>query len=599
MNENILKIVNKFNTQDNLPFYNETGFGITNALENPELITFFDKVNDIYQNAEVARFVENNSNYDAIIQNNKHELITLLGLIGASKLYTSSSNYPNGIYYYAIDDFYQKYLKTDEFLNNRELINKLAIRFKLNIPLELFNISPVIINPILRLIFPQVLLSYITSEKVIPGSVNGNLANIVLNKLPNFEEVINQKADIISVVLKRLFENNNSALVPLDLDREKLLVLDGALIDTMFQKGNKTAVFGLNIIDFVRNILNEIVEPKEIKDIVFNNIQSYIAKVNYAYLIKNNKAIYNGKIPSNNVEMEALINNLEDKYVLNVNGIKFLIVGDDTTVDYIYPVIDENNLQVNTETQALVYVNDSGFSRVRAAYQGNVVKKDLLVANSAKTKLTNIQLKNKIINIVDNSISDSNKLQRVFLYNEIDPVNPERALRITTIIGVISTVSSSTLVLMIVLIFIVSISIIFIIKRYISNKNKVFGILLAQGYKPIEIAISLTVFAAVTSIIGGILGYAIGNRGQLFIQNIFSLYWTLPKDSIPFSITALFFNVFVPYIGMSLLIIVTSLIALRYKPIDLITGTYETPHGKSFLRLKRFTKNQNIKKRFS
>ncbi|WP_429997467.1 FtsX-like permease family protein, partial [Mycoplasmopsis bovis] len=73
-----------------------------------------------------------------------------------------------------------------------------------------------------------------------------------------------------------------------------------------------------------------------------------------------------------------------------------------------------------------------------------------------------------------------------------------------------------------------------IIRRYIANKAKVFGILLAQGYKSIEIAISLLSFAAVTSLIGGILGYSIGFRTQILLQNVFSNYWTLPKSAIPF-----------------------------------------------------------------
>uniref|UniRef100_UPI003D297DF4 hypothetical protein n=1 Tax=Mycoplasmopsis bovis TaxID=28903 RepID=UPI003D297DF4 len=59
---------------------------------------------------------------------------------------------------------------------------------------------------------------------------------------------------------------------------------------------------------FGGKVINGIVEPKELKDIVFNDINSYYAKVNYAYLAKNNKAIYNGTLPKNNVEMESLIN---------------------------------------------------------------------------------------------------------------------------------------------------------------------------------------------------------------------------------------------------------------------------------------------------
>lgn len=94
----------------------------------------------------------------------------------------------------------------------------------------------------------------------------------------------------------------------------------------------------------VGKVVNGIVEFKELKDIVFNDINSYYVKVNYVYLSKNNKVIYNGEFSRNNVEMESLFNIIDDKYILDVNGIKFLIVGEDIIVDYIYLVIDENYL---------------------------------------------------------------------------------------------------------------------------------------------------------------------------------------------------------------------------------------------------------------
>ncbi|VEU75613.1 Uncharacterized ABC transporter permease MG468 homolog [Mycoplasmopsis maculosa] len=595
--EEILKEVNTLSETDNLPFYKETGFGITNGFSNPDLITIFNKNNDSYSNSIFEKFINKHKKFEDLIINNKNLFIKLISLIGSSKIYNYSNKYQNGVYYHVVKKYIEKYLITDEFLNNRELLLSVSQKFLLSFPTELFGISEIITNPILRILYPQILISYATTQKDELGNSNGNLANIVLNKLPNFEQIILEKNNEILNLFDLMFENIDTSLKPLDLDKEITLAIDGAMIQTVFDTKKANKVFGLNIIELINNVLNKIVEPKEIKDIVFNNIESYIAKVNYSYLVKNNKAIYNGKIPETNIGLESLINNIDDKYLININGIKFLIVGEDTTIDYIYPIIDENNLQVNTENQALVYVNDSGFSRVQAAYQGNVVKKALLVKNSTSYK--NVDLKNKITNIVDSSISDSNKLQRVFLYNEVDPVNPERSLRITTILGVISAVSTSTLILMTIFILLVSVSIIFIIKRYISNKNKVLGILLAQGYKPIEIAWSLTVFAAVTSIIGGVLGYVIGNRGQLFIQNIFSLYWTLPKDAIPFSFFTLFLTVFVPYVGMSLLIIVTTLVALKYKPVDLISGTFEAPSGKTFEKIKKFNSNKNVKKRFA
>nr|WP_307917750.1 hypothetical protein [Mycoplasmopsis bovis] len=352
---------------------------------------------------------------------------------------------------------------------------------QINFPIELFDLSRIIINPVLRSMYPQLMTSFVSTQKKNLGSINGNLAYIVLSRIGNFEEIIRDesKKSELEAYFEQIWSNNDTSLVPLDYNEEITLSLDGARINKLFNENNKkTTVFGINFMSLAGKVINGIVEPKELKDIVFNDINSYYAKVNYAYLAKNNKAIYNGTLPKNNVEIESLINTIDDKYILDVNGIKFLIVGEDTTIDYIYPVIDENHLQVNTQNQALVYLNNYGFSKSCCfAYQGNVIKKNLLVVNGSKN--SNEVAKRNIINIVDSSISDANKLKRVFLYNELDPINPERALRITTIERMIGVISSSIIALMTLFIIMVSVAIIFIIRRYIANKAKVFGILLS------------------------------------------------------------------------------------------------------------------------
>ncbi len=605
----ILRDINKLAEDENLPSSADNKFGLSIALHRPEQVTLFNQNNDKFTNAKVEKLASENPKFRKYLISQKRSLIELLGLIGASQQYSKYETKPieedkiyapNGIYYETIKKSVDKYFSTKEFWDIRDIALSITRSMQINFPIELFGLSRIIINPVLRSMYPQLMTSFLSTQKKNLGSINGNLAYIVLSRIGNFEEIIRDesKKSELEAYFEQIWSNNDTSLVPLDYNEEITLSLDGARINKLFNENNKkTTVFGINFMSLAGKVINGIVEPKELKDIVFNDINSYYAKVNYAYLAKNNKAIYNGTLPKNNVEMESLINTIDDKYILDVNGIKFLIVGEDTTIDYIYPVIDENHLQVNTQNQALVYLNNYGFSRVVAAYQGNVIKKNLLVVNGSKN--SNEVAKRNIINIVDSSISDANKLKRVFLYNELDPINPERALRITTIERMIGVISSSIIALMTLFIIMVSVAIIFIIRRYIANKAKVFGILLAQGYKPIEIAISLLSFAAVTSLIGGILGYSIGFRTQILLQNVFSNYWTLPKSAIPFDFFALFFNVFIPFIGMSLLIIVVALISLRKSSIDLITGVDEAPKGKLFTFMKKkFINKKNVKKRF-
>lgn len=63
------------------------------------------------------------------------------------------------------------------------------------------------------------------------------------------------------------------------------------------------------------------------------------------------------------------------------------------------------------------------------------------------------------------------------MYNELDFINFERVLRIIIIEGMINVILSLIIVLMLLFIIMVLVVIIFIIRRYIVNKVKVFGIL--------------------------------------------------------------------------------------------------------------------------
>ncbi|WP_237567378.1 hypothetical protein [Metamycoplasma hominis] len=51
--------------------------------------------------------------------------------------------------------------------------------------------------------------------------------------------------------------------------------------------------------------------------------------------------------------MQQFIASLDDKYKIKVNTQEYLITGMDSTADYLYPVINEENLQVDTKLNLL------------------------------------------------------------------------------------------------------------------------------------------------------------------------------------------------------------------------------------------------------
>ncbi|QBF34679.1 ABC transporter permease [Mycoplasmopsis phocirhinis] len=599
----VLALTQAKSTSENIPFENSLNYYITEYLANPQTAKIFDTdSNNNFINQDVRELLNSNPQYKKWVLNNKQLLITQLSYIGASKKFSSNSTtHPNGIYHYIINKFIENYLSKRSFYSIRHLAASMMSRIIPTIPTQIFGIPNTVANPVLRIIFPEVSLSFLASQKQDNNLINGNLAYLVLNKLGDFEQLINQDSDEfkqLNNLLENIFINKDTSLTPLNLDEEQNLLIDGPVIAQLQSKSQIIPpVFGVNIAQILPELIQDIVEPKAINEIVFNSPSSYVAKANFAYLIKNNKEIFNGQIPTDPLKINDFVNNLDSKYILNINGVKFIIVGQETTVDYIYPVIDENNLQVDTENQALVYVNNYGFSRVKLAYSGNVIKQSLLVKNN--TKISNHELKKQITEIVDSSISDSNKLQRVFLANEVDPINPERSLRVSIVDSIIDLVAITTLTVLVILSFVVSVSIIFIIKRYIANKYKVLGILVAQGYSRWQIALSLSVFALLTSVIGGVLGYTVGNKLQLVLLEIFSGYWTLPKQTISFNWVSMIFTVFIPFIGMSLLIFVVALISLRYKANELISGIVTAPKSKLLTNYFKLKPKSNVKSRFS
>ncbi|WP_036438055.1 ABC transporter permease [Mycoplasmopsis gallinarum] len=600
INEQILKLSQAKATNEQIPFSNEMDYFINEYLYNPKSANLFnlDSAGN-FTNSFVEELINKNPKFKNFVLENKNELILMLGMIGQNKKYTKDNdkNYPNGIYHYTLKTFVKNYLSSTNFYEIRNEAYILLDKISPENLLSSFGISEALTTPLLRYLFPEVVILYFAGEQTSDNLIKGNLAYLLLNKLPNFELFIQTNSpenlklkEILNPLLNKIKLSNP----PLNLTGSSKLSVDKIYLDYLTNK-EYPEIFGLNLIDLGLNLINELFTFTEVQNITFNNPKSYLAKVNYSYLINNNKSIYTGEIPTNPLKIEEFIAKLEDEYLIDVNGIKFIIIGDDTTVDYIYPIVDENNLQVNTKNQALVYVNNFGMDKIKKAYAGNVVKEYLLVKNNDKQSIN--KLESEIKEIVHN-LSNTN-IEKVYKIDEIDPINPERSLRISSITKIIDSLSLATNFIISLFIILVGTSTIFIVKRYINSKNKVIGILIAQGYQPYKIAFSLTAFAFVTCLIGGILGYILGNNLQYLLFNIFSSYWTLPKTTLNFNWFAFLFTIIIPMIGLSTWIFVLALILLRTKPLDLINNVNEVKINKINNFIYSKSKKLNIKQKFT
>ncbi|EFF41341.1 ABC transporter permease [Mycoplasmopsis alligatoris] len=619
---NSKEIIDEFNdfkliqpSAENIALHKETGFGISSSLANPQAFSleFFREESMSFKNQALNKFVLRFPKFKKWIVNNEFELTKTFSYIASSNMYyfysqdeINSLNIKSGyknLHSIIIENFLNGIMKREIVTQNIDIFENISTLFPSNNAINSIGISDVLLNPVLRQFFPQVLiwtLSDTNNKDTLNTKNRSNLAYFLIDKVINFEDILNRGeketyrfiANLSKEhIINPIFESELAGNIAFNND----FFIN--LLNSEKNKKGEFNVFGVNLAEFLISIIDSITTiDYSTSSYKFDEPSAYVAKANYAYLSKNNKTIYTGELPKTPTEINELIANLDEKFLLNVNGLKFIILGDEITTDYLYPVIDENNIQVDTSSQALVYVNQNGFDRARFAYQGNNVKEYLLIKSPDKESIP--VLEEELEKFVSNNIDDTANLRRVYDIHSIDPLNPERSVRINVIDGIIKSVDSVSTILLSLLISLVAISIIFIIKRYINNKNKVIGILLAQGYSPFQISASFTVFAFVTALIGGTLGYLLGFLLQGPTIRILDNYWTLPIITTSFSWFSFVFTLILPFIGMSLLIFVVSLWALRYKSIDLMSGITEVQTGDLYQKYHSKFRRKKITTKF-
>ncbi|RIV16723.1 ABC transporter permease [Mycoplasmopsis gallopavonis] len=623
--QNVIEMFNSFDLFQpaslNIAGYQKTKFGVSRSLANPQKMRdlFFAKnENNEYEFSGLNYLANNNPQFKQYLQEHELELTKLFSYIASSDAFfnygeiTQIGSYKLGyknLLSVVLNNLINGFL-TNEYVNqNFKVLNWIFKKNYNTISLSSIGVSDVLLNPLLRAKNPQLLIWLLADTNSIgeEANSNSNIAYFINQKLVDFETLFNNEKwsyEFVDTLLKlNLTPSIPNPIVGRDytfqvaIDNDYILTLQKLISENK----EKYSPFDINLIDTIIKMMDSITNVTYTSSLLqFNKPESYLAKANFAWLQKNNKKIYNGKIPANPVDIMSLISKLPNDYKINISGSDYIIIGDDITFDYLYPVIDENNIQVNTKNQAIVYVNQAGFDRIRQSFRGNLVKEYLTV--KAPLKYTNKQIKDlqkDLEEIVQKSIVSSVNLQRVYLTNEIDPLNPERSLRITTTNGIIRAVKLVALVFLIILVALVGISIIFIIKRYIANKNKVIGILVAQGYTPLQIALSLTTFAFFTIFLGGTLGFLTGFMFHGLSIRLLQSYWTIPITTLDLSLTSLLINILTPLGAMCLLIIIIALHSLKFKAIDLMSGIVELNTSEFNAKIQKWSKKKNIKTKFS
>ncbi|QJG66958.1 ABC transporter permease [Mycoplasma phocoenae] len=589
-------ITNYSKVKDPIPSFNSllgsdennyaTLFKISYALANNfeatnELVKENNVLDEALQNVLTKHNISNQINViKPIVEKNIYQLVQQWALLIDSNWFPS--NYKESQEFF-VNNFIDSPNKEQSLITSiydLQLLQQHAINSsKLSKTLNVIGFNSVINNPFAILSYPQILLYTAISNQ----ENNGNLALIVKKLFSNYESAsLNQ----LEKLLNPLFEKVEIVQTYADGVVDENIAIDSSWLESILESileidEEKPVIFGLNLKNLYTSLIGALIEQPETRvGNAYNATTAYLAKTNQAYLEKNNKEIYKGDLSeylNDPYKMSIFVSKLDAKYKITVNSLEYILVGVDTTADYLYPVIDEENLQVDVEKQALVYVNNKGFNRMRAANPTNAVKEYLLVKYEKQPKEI-VELQTDISNYIKN-ISTSFS-EKVYLDKEIDPINPERSIRITLVKKIIKSISNIQVFSLIILIVLISLSVYFVIRRYINMRSKVIGILRSQGYREYQIAFAFCSFSWLSTIVGGLLGYLTGHFAQGFAFNLFSSYWTLPTQSISFNWITLLSTLAVPTLMMSSLIFIITMLSIRLKPIEMMSGLSDLNIGK-------------------
>lgn len=286
---------------------------------------------------------------------------------------------------------------------------------------------------------------------------------------------------------------------------------------------------------------------------------SYIAVAapgNWKYEKAQGKKIFNDlnywkqiSDPKNAYSFQANFAKINRKYKIKIDKTYYLIMGVGITPDFMYPIFNTTSLVPNPESQYLYYVNDSGYKRIRQAFQNNP-EENYIVGTFPKN--SSLQDQQKIIDDI-NVWSNKNMawpsgINSAYFSNDTSNLLNLNAARTIFIPTLINTISIASLLLTLIIVGLAMFVGILVVKNYITKNRPTLAVLQANGINKLKINFSVLLFSIIPSLIGGIIGYITGFALQSAAASIFSNYWFMPVYLSSFNVLNLFLSILLPLI---------------------------------------------------
>ncbi len=220
---------------------------------------------------------------------------------------------------------------------------------------------------------------------------------------------------------------------------------------------------------------------------------------------------------------------LNDKYVIDINSRRFIIIGIGHSAENAYPIVAVNKPIPNSHNESLIYVNNQGYDSILST--NNSVIEDEYFA--IKFKNLDIYHSTYLYNI--NKIMD--KLVQKKAYFATDTTYNKNLLTLRYSFPIIIDYYVQMFALIIVLLLVaIGIYLSFlIIKTYVDSNQTSLAIVKANGMSTWKIVLSLSIVVLFIALLAGMIGYIAAHFTQYLFLDIIKNYWFIKVTNSSFS----------------------------------------------------------------
>ncbi|GAA5414905.1 hypothetical protein UREOM_6160 [Ureaplasma sp. OM1] len=284
------------------------------------------------------------------------------------------------------------------------------------------------------------------------------------------------------------------------------------------------------------------------------------------------------------------LSELPDKYKIKVNSLNYVLIGAGMAPNIMYPVLNANQLLVNSTDSGVLFVNNAGFAR---ATFGTSNKPELYYSvrypPDFNGKYGLFETRHKLFEAVQQFTIKNYGENTAFLIN--DPKQPNYVIYLRA--NFLDNLKNIILIITLVIALIIALLSLFFIStllRSIIKQSKVtFGVGLANGISKAELATSFFPFALVPAIFCGALGYLIGYFLMKPMNSVYLNYWTVSIPHLDMQWWLFFIIPLIVFVILYVLILLVIFWTLRKNTQEILNSSSEFRMNALIIYTKKLT----------